>query len=255
MCPLVEDSPKIELSSATAEHKRLRSVFSDLTVGLIHGQLPPRDKEGVMAAFRAGEIDVLVSTTVIEVGIDVPNATVMVIEDADRFGLSQCISSGKGRPRRRSRHLHPDRRSGDRRRGGEDRGDGGDDRRVPPGRGGPEAARAGHSIRCPAIRHGRPQAGRHPQGLRRTCGYLVLYYCDPTYHWSPLNQLKSALKDKISTSRLSVRVIADALDTSASQVARLLQENKASKHIVQLIRLAELAGYQIEFSLKKKRAA
>lgn len=89
VCPLVEDSPKIELSSATAEHKRLQTVFPDLTVGLIHGQLHPRDKEGVMAAFRAGEIDVLVSTTVIEVGIDVPNATVMVIEDADRFGLSQ----------------------------------------------------------------------------------------------------------------------------------------------------------------------
>jgi hypothetical protein len=84
---------------------------------------------------------------------------------------------------------------------------------------------------------------------------FVLYYCDPTYHWSPLNQLKSALKDKISTSRLSVRVIADALDTSPSQVVRLLQENRASKQIVQLIRLAELAGYQIEFSLKKKRAA
>jgi hypothetical protein len=81
---------------------------------------------------------------------------------------------------------------------------------------------------------------------------FVLYYCDPTYHWSPLNQLKSALKNKIST---SVRVIADALDTSPSQVVRLLQENKASKQIVQLIRLAELAGYQIEFSLKKKRAA
>ena len=89
VCPLVEDSPKIELSSATAEHKRLQSVFPDLTVGLIHGQLHPRDKEGVMSAFRAGEIDILVSTTVIEVGIDVPNATVMVIEDADRFGLSQ----------------------------------------------------------------------------------------------------------------------------------------------------------------------
>jgi ATP-dependent DNA helicase RecG len=89
VCPLVEDSPKIELSSATAEHKRLQGIFSDLTVGLIHGQLHPRDKEGVMGAFRAGEIDVLVSTTVIEVGIDVPNATVMVIEDADRFGLSQ----------------------------------------------------------------------------------------------------------------------------------------------------------------------
>jgi hypothetical protein len=84
---------------------------------------------------------------------------------------------------------------------------------------------------------------------------FVLYYCDPTYHWSPLNQLKSALKDKISTSRLSVRVIADALDTSPSQVVRLLHENKTSKQIVQLIRLAELAGYQIEFSLKKKRAA
>jgi ATP-dependent DNA helicase RecG len=89
VCPLVEDSPKIELSSATAEYHRLRSVFSDLRVGLIHGQLPARDKEAVMAEFRAGEIDVLVSTTVIEVGIDVPNATVMVIEDADRFGLSQ----------------------------------------------------------------------------------------------------------------------------------------------------------------------
>ncbi len=89
VCPLVEDSPKLELSSATAEHKRLQTVFSDLTVGLIHGQLHPRDKEAVMADFRGGEIDVLVSTTVIEVGIDVPNATVMVIEDADRFGLSQ----------------------------------------------------------------------------------------------------------------------------------------------------------------------
>ena len=84
---------------------------------------------------------------------------------------------------------------------------------------------------------------------------FVLYYCDPTYHWSPLNQLKNALKNKISASKLSVRVIADALDTSPSQVVRLLQENKASKQIVQLIRLAELAGYQIEFSLKEKKAA
>lgn len=84
---------------------------------------------------------------------------------------------------------------------------------------------------------------------------FVLYYCDSTYYWSPVNQLKRALKDKISTSRLSVRVIADALDTSPSQVVRLLQENKVSKQIVQLFRLAELAGYQIEFSLKKKKAA
>ncbi|HEX2155114.1 MAG TPA: ATP-dependent DNA helicase RecG [Acidimicrobiia bacterium] len=89
VCPLVEDSDKIEAASATAEQARLQGILEDLRVGLIHGQLPARDKEAVMAAFRDGDIDVLVSTTVIEVGIDVPNATVMVIEDADRFGLSQ----------------------------------------------------------------------------------------------------------------------------------------------------------------------
>lgn len=89
VCPLVEDSPKIEAASATAEYERLQGVLDGLSLGLIHGQLHPRDKEAVMTAFRAGEIDVLVATTVIEVGIDVPNATVMVIEDADRFGLSQ----------------------------------------------------------------------------------------------------------------------------------------------------------------------
>lgn len=89
VCPLVEDSPKVEAASATAESERLAALMPDLRVGLIHGQLRSADKEQVMAAFRAGDIDVLVSTTVIEVGIDVPNATVMVIEDAQRFGLSQ----------------------------------------------------------------------------------------------------------------------------------------------------------------------
>lgn len=89
VCPLVDDSAKVEAASATAEHERLSSLMPGLRVGLIHGQLRPADKEEVMAAFRAAEIDVLVSTTVIEVGIDVPNATVMVIEDAHRFGLSQ----------------------------------------------------------------------------------------------------------------------------------------------------------------------
>jgi ATP-dependent DNA helicase RecG len=89
VCPLVEESPKVEAASATTEFERLGSVFSTLRVGLIHGQLPHREKESVMTAFRNGEVDVLVATTVIEVGIDVPNATVMVIEDADRFGLSQ----------------------------------------------------------------------------------------------------------------------------------------------------------------------
>jgi ATP-dependent DNA helicase RecG len=89
VCPLVEDSPKVEAASATAEHGRLSEVFPDLRLGLLHGQLRPVEKEGVMTAFRQGDVDVLVATTVIEVGIDVPNATVVVVEDADRFGLSQ----------------------------------------------------------------------------------------------------------------------------------------------------------------------
>ena len=89
VCPLVEDSEKIEASSAESEHQRLSEMFPDVRFGLIHGQMHSRDKDAVMTAFRNGELDVLVATTVIEVGIDVPNATVMVIEDADRFGLSQ----------------------------------------------------------------------------------------------------------------------------------------------------------------------
>ncbi len=89
VCPLVEDSPKVEAASATSEHRRLSAMMPGLRVGLIHGQLPSKEKEAVMASLRAGELDVLVSTTVIEVGIDIPNATVMVILDADRFGLSQ----------------------------------------------------------------------------------------------------------------------------------------------------------------------
>ncbi len=89
VCPLVEDSPKIQAASATAEYERYTSVFPDLRVGLLHGQMRSADKRETMEAFRRGEIDLLVSTTVIEVGIDVPGSTVMVIEDADRFGLSQ----------------------------------------------------------------------------------------------------------------------------------------------------------------------
>jgi len=89
VCPLVEDSPKVEAASAVGEHRRLAGLMPGLRVGLIHGQLPSKEKEAVMASLRAGELDVLVSTTVIEVGIDIPNATVMVILDADRFGLSQ----------------------------------------------------------------------------------------------------------------------------------------------------------------------
>lgn len=89
VCPLVEDSEKLQAASATAEFERLSAIFSDLRVGLIHGQLRSSEKEEVMGRMRAGTIDILVATTVIEVGIDITNATVMVIEDADRFGLSQ----------------------------------------------------------------------------------------------------------------------------------------------------------------------
>ncbi|MDX1689523.1 MAG: ATP-dependent DNA helicase RecG [Acidimicrobiia bacterium] len=89
VCPLVEESDKLQVASATAEHDRLGEVFPDLAVGLLHGQMRPDEKRDVMARFRAGAVQVLVSTSVIEVGIDVPNSTVMVIEDADRFGLSQ----------------------------------------------------------------------------------------------------------------------------------------------------------------------
>ena len=84
---------------------------------------------------------------------------------------------------------------------------------------------------------------------------LVLYYCDPTYDWSPINQLKRILRDKLDASKLSVRVLADALKTSPSQVVRLLDENRGSKQLLQLLKLAELAGYRITFTLKRKPAA
>ncbi|HEY5011544.1 MAG TPA: ATP-dependent DNA helicase RecG, partial [Acidimicrobiia bacterium] len=90
VCPLVEGSAKIEAKAAVDELERLEhEELAGLRLALLHGQLPSREKESVMDRFRRGEIDVLVATTVIEVGVDVPNATVMIVEDADRFGLSQ----------------------------------------------------------------------------------------------------------------------------------------------------------------------
>jgi ATP-dependent DNA helicase RecG len=90
ICPLVEESEALEAKSAVKEYERLKvEVFPDLTLGLVHGQLKPAEKERAMRAFRDGETAVLVATAVVEVGVDVPNATVMLIEDADRFGLSQ----------------------------------------------------------------------------------------------------------------------------------------------------------------------
>jgi ATP-dependent DNA helicase RecG len=88
--PLVEESEKMDLKDATRMYEHLRDrVFPRFTVGLLHGKMKPAEKEDVMRRFVAGEINVLVSTTVIEVGVDVPNASVMIIEHAERFGLSQ----------------------------------------------------------------------------------------------------------------------------------------------------------------------
>jgi len=90
VCPLVEESEALQARAATAEYERLRAMeFADLRVELIHGQMPSAAKAAAMEAFAGGEADVLVATSVIEVGIDVPNASVMLIEAAERYGLSQ----------------------------------------------------------------------------------------------------------------------------------------------------------------------
>ena len=104
--PLVEDTEKSDLKSATQMSEHLaRDIFPGFRVGLLHGRLSPEQKETVMSAFKEREIDILVATTVIEVGIDVPNATVMVIEHAERFGLSQLhqLRGRVGRGSARSR--------------------------------------------------------------------------------------------------------------------------------------------------------
>jgi ATP-dependent DNA helicase RecG len=90
VCPLVEESEELQAKAATVEAERLaRTEFRDHRVALIHGRLSSAEKQRAMASFAGGEADVLVATSVIEVGIDVPNATVMLIEAADRYGLSQ----------------------------------------------------------------------------------------------------------------------------------------------------------------------
>jgi ATP-dependent DNA helicase RecG len=90
ICPLVEESDKIVAKSAVEEYARLQEqVFPDLKLGLLHGRMKADEKEEAMRAFSAGETDILVATSVIEVGIDIPNSTVMLIEGANRFGLAQ----------------------------------------------------------------------------------------------------------------------------------------------------------------------
>jgi ATP-dependent DNA helicase RecG len=90
VCPLVEESETLDVKAAEQTYAELKAgVFRDVRVGLLHGRLSDDAKDDIMAEFRAGRIDVLVATVVIEVGVDVPNATLMVILHADRFGLSQ----------------------------------------------------------------------------------------------------------------------------------------------------------------------
>lgn len=89
VCPLVEESESVDLTAAEDRFKRLRAALGEGVVGLVHGQMPPAEKDAAMARFQAGETGVLVATTVIEVGVNVPNATIMVIERAETFGLAQ----------------------------------------------------------------------------------------------------------------------------------------------------------------------
>lgn len=90
ICSLIDENPENEVKSVQAEYKKLQnSVFGHRKIGLLHGKLKADEKDAVMSDFASGKLDILVSTTVVEVGVDVPNATAMLIEDADRFGLSQ----------------------------------------------------------------------------------------------------------------------------------------------------------------------
>ncbi len=104
VCPLVEESEILDLAAAEDRHLMLQQMFGD-RVGLIHGRMKPADKDSVMAKFASGEISLLVATTVIEVGVNVPNATIMVIEHAERFGLAQ-LHQLRGRVGRGDKHSY-----------------------------------------------------------------------------------------------------------------------------------------------------
>ncbi len=102
--PVIEESERADLRAATTMAQSLAARWPELSVGLVHGRLKPEERDETMRRFRAGEIQVLVATTVIEVGIDVPNATVMLIEHPERFGLAQLhqLRGGSGGARRRA---------------------------------------------------------------------------------------------------------------------------------------------------------
>ena len=89
VCPLIEESEQLEAQAAEVTFDNLRACLPEVRIGLIHGRLRPKDKQAVMAAFSAGEVRLLVATSGIEVGVDVPNASLMIIENAERMGLAQ----------------------------------------------------------------------------------------------------------------------------------------------------------------------
>jgi len=103
VCPLVDESEKLDVASALSTARRLERQFSEITVGLVHGRMASHEREAVLARFRAGKIDLLVATTLIEVGLDVPEAAIMVVEHAERFGLAQMhqLRGRVGRGRKR----------------------------------------------------------------------------------------------------------------------------------------------------------
>jgi len=105
VCPLIEESEVLDYQAAEASYEMLTSALADLRVGLVHGRMKAAAKERIMRAFKDGEIDVLVATTVIEVGVDVPNASLMIIENAERMGLSQ-LHQLRGRVGRGSDQSH-----------------------------------------------------------------------------------------------------------------------------------------------------
>ncbi|MEO1103798.1 MAG: helicase-related protein, partial [Pseudomonadota bacterium] len=104
VCPLVEENAALDLEAATSRHEALTKRLGPV-VGLVHGKTPTADREAVMMAFRDGSLSVLTATTVVEVGVDVPDATIMVIEHAERFGLSQ-LHQLRGRVGRGERPSH-----------------------------------------------------------------------------------------------------------------------------------------------------
>jgi len=105
VCTLIEESDVLEAQAAEATAQELQLLLSELSIGLIHGRLKPKEKVQIMQAFKAGEINLLVATTVIEVGVDVPNASLMIIENSERLGLSQ-LHQLRGRVGRGSQSSH-----------------------------------------------------------------------------------------------------------------------------------------------------